>query len=879
MPQDCVKIAFHKRQTPHGWYWTSGAPAETLKKAMAELAVDRIKEATIGGEQESGFERSFASLAYSYIRDKSPRLIDYLIGFQLLERNPDNTKAVGVFGFKVGPQWLYGPVFFLNGDLKGHELLYVKDSDNFVPMKENWVNYIIAQKPYTLGEGSVRDTYQLGGHPPDLNRLTHPPTNSKYGSDRHTPEIQEWAWPFLAVMGAAAANPAKFMSKNASLWEKFALDDFFSEDVSLADSAFELTKRYPLVKLGFDKFYGRDFFVKVGRELKKRAESILPTRSTDDWLAEIEATKKNAALAGDSIIPREIMPHPLKTGALAIVSLDDVENRVSNEDTITKNLDDLTDEDREKLLRDAVLIKDERDSHGVSVAYNTQVRMELLNPTETGIYEVLTRPGEFTRSLVAFRPRSADGPGDGAVVVELGSPHAWTCAHATTTWVNGRKAVNREEFSKWFDGLGGVDSMTKGGLYMAIGPKGEVTLPFSIEQSLGNDRYKVNYRDRHAESARWSASRYGENERDRLYTSRASSHTGYYVEFSTEEEYHSSYGAPLRINRRNGTSLAAVNGEISVPAEFKILKLKDPPKPKDDEDGDECCCSYASSDDPPTMELCNLADVQMMIQRRIADGEEEKAASLAIIDNHGDVYLKSKFRGTERMGKRAALISLVRDHGLDEPTARELLKEAFVKGKGEWLIKYAEPFYPPAVGGLMPGPSSPAFPAPLRGMERVGPDAVPSIYPQEELHRVPGLLSSQTNPLIYDPFYKPDTNAMQIIQRAAQSGQKEVFDVGMMGGMLKAMRHDTMVDRRLGDLMKAMDSIGRILLSLYWHGEEFEDRYGKADMPELEDSLRNNFDGLGDLILYLKEKTVTSLLDSTAGGVRTSPNIEEVARN
>ncbi len=52
--------------------------------------------------------------------------------------------------------------------------------------------------------------------------------------------------------------------------------------------------------------------------------------------------------------------------------------------------------------------------------------------------------------------------------------------------------------------------------------------------------------------------------------------------------------------------------------------------------------------------------------------------------------------------------------------------------------------------------------------------------------------------------------------------------------MLKSVRQDSMVDRYLGDLMKGMDRLGRILFTFYWHGEEFEERYGKQDIPELE---------------------------------------------
>ena len=73
--------------------------------------------------------------------------------------------------------------------------------------------------------------------------------------------------------------------------------------------------------------------------------------------------------------------------------------------------------------------------------------------------------------------------------------------------------------------------------------------------------------------------------------------------------------------------------------------------------------------------------------------------------------------------------------------------------------------------------------------------------------------------------------------------------------------------------MEALDALGRLLMNFYWHGEEFEDRYGKSDMPELEDSLRNAFESLGDITLFLKEKTIESPYD---GGDVT---LEETSRN
>jgi hypothetical protein len=82
--------------------------------------------------------------------------------------------------------------------------------------------------------------------------------------------------------------------------------------------------------------------------------------------------------------------------------------------------------------------------------------------------------------------------------------------------------------------------------------------------------------------------------------------------------------------------------------------------------------------------------------------------------------------------------------------------------------------------------------------------------------------------------------------------------------------------------MKALDKLGRILFMFYWHQEEFEDRYGKQDLPELEDSIRNAFEVLGDVVLFLKEKTVQSRSGVEMGsgvGNTAEPNIEEAARS
>jgi hypothetical protein len=218
------------------------------------------------------------------------------------------------------------------------------------------------------------------------------------------------------------------------------------------------------------------------------------------------------------------------------------------------------------------------------------------------------------------------------------------------------------------------------------------------------------------------------------------------------------------------------------------------------------------------------------------------------------------------------VISLVTKHGLTEKAATDMVKLAQRKGQGVFRIKYAQPFPYAETAGA--GPNSPQFPAPETGSENHGYNVTPAMYPQEEFIPVEGMQSDLTDPKMYDPFLMPDQNAVSLAQQAGDEGRKDVFDVGMISGLLKSVRQDSLVDRYLGDLMKALDRLGRMLFMFYWHQEEFEDRYGKADLPELEDSIRNAFETLGDVTLFLKEKTIDGGQDEMG-----DPSIEEAARN
>ena len=853
-----------------------------------------IKAGAVGGEQESGFEQAFSSLAYAYLKDKAPRLIDYIVGFQLVDRNNDNTKAVGVFGFKVGSQWLYAPVFFLNGDLKGHELLYTKSQDAFVPMKENWVNYLMSRKPHVLGEGSPEDSRQLGSIQASLEQMTFPPNFSKLSSDqkfshvvkegmaRGANRLDEWAKPAVAMIASGILKKARFlfgvedrhqtfdMTKVASAPMEASLaginmdlEQFLGCNINLLKGAHQSYQNNPGFKQAIDQFHGGPtMFVRIAKQIREKAanivdsilveqpvkqasdHSILETHDADD---KPDYKKSDSKSEEHKVDPTQKVKVWNKEAAMTLAGVAR-----------------LSEEQRSKIAQHGYLVEDERSGEEISIPYKTQTSSTLTNPGETDVYEVLERPGEFAKMLVLSAPISNRGNEDFSTAIRMSDTSAgsrsFINAHASSLWVDQEGDEEKDtEFKDWFEDLSSAD-LKKGGLFVAVTPSGKGTVPFKISEVYQDgEAFKADMKCHEAYEYGRAAGL------PQVRSNGSVSH----------DRYISTWDAKVNVSRHNGTELRAVNGELFIPSEAKFIQLSPPPKSKKS-DGESILSSTsdgeyyeepisendkAQSENRP-IEPGNIDDIHMLFMK--------KTAAMKLYADHNEVTIHTEKRGHERHTWQNALFVLVKDHGLTEKSAHDLLKEAQVKGGYKARVKYAFP-YPLQQSAS----TAPAFPAPDTGTEPLGYSRVDAIYPQEELLSVDGLQAGLTDPSVYDPFIMPDQNAMQVAQQAASKGQKEVFDVSIISGMLKAVRQDSLVDRYLGDLMKALDRLGRILFLFYWHGEEFEDRYGKSDLIELEDSLRNAFESLGEIVLFLKEKSI----EAPTGDDDLGAGLEEVARN
>lgn len=773
-----------------------------------------------GGEPDLPFEQAFGSLAHAYISDKAPKLLDYEIGFQLLKKSPDNTKAAGIFGFQVGKSLLMIPVFFINGDLKGHELLYIKNNDVFVPLTENWVNYLLGRKPILIGDGVEKNLRNLGVTPPYLRNITRPPL-TKFSSDKR---IYKWAKDYFLndirkiVYNSRLKNEElfkNFLTKNAETAVPFILE--------------KIAQEHPTFLSAIDHFYPGliDNLVSNIASRQKRANSVLNVLH--------ENKNKNT--------------EKLKIYDLAKIPSYDVPSL------------NLSKKDKFKLLLDGLLIKDARDKEEKSKVYiNEPVKFN--NPTESGLYDVVFSPYVVHKCVVLIYPQQLPHRSTVSFVLKLNDKDkiesVYPLANAN---IFVTKTYSKEQFRKWFDSLPEKDVKTiidnnKDSQYFLINNEAESIGPFYFDSCNYQDHYEdesdccEEIYDPDTKEIKKQKTNYPItvpvcfydypiNSRESDSSVNLSGILNHKSEYTKRDHYFKDYyygnqTSAITFLNHKGNKLKIGRKSINVPRGFKLIEIN-----KD---------QYKFNNGQI---FANAVSVQFSLNTYAAPYRVSVSGNVVQING-------------KEMSRKSAIISLVKDHGLGEKEAREILKtaeskldktiEIFITKPKSEKRAYGEPLGDLARSGVI-APDIPEF-GPVYS-DAIGAQGYPVQISEPMFSSIVDPNVQQLPPNPFDPA-GVDPRLLQSAQQAAELGQKEVFDVAALATLLNSANED-IIDKFLGDLMKGLDRLGRILFLLYWHRDVFEERYGKSDLPEIEDALRNTFLTTGDVLLKLKSKSINPL--------------------
>lgn len=737
---------------------------------------------------DANFEATFADLAFARLRDKAPSLLDYLVGFQLIDKNDDETHAIGVFGFKVGKDWVYSPVFFINGELKGHELMYIKSQDAFIPMTEQWVNYILNRRPKVLGEAEDTPRPKLNLRQPDFDLFARAPyIGSKYASADHS---------FSAVSGKLRP------------WAQDFMEVFLSQPWSEKYAGLDL----PSMLKKFGKRAAMPLFQTMTKD-EQFSRSVLKYHDPREL---IEATKQADIdeVTKDQRKGKTTIPKPI------------VLTRGDNNSNVML---DLTEKEKEQLAKGEYVVRDAIDPKNISCVVKAQMPLTLNGPDKSGFYDVVTKGLEPQKMLVVV---DAAPLGYGAlrhqrhaVIADTGAKQ-YGNYHKSDIMVS--KQYDYDTFKKWWDGLPAGDSLNVGDIGLLINANGNGTIMFEAEQvSSMHGRTEVKI--------------YGKNGMSSGATIRREAYR------PESDQPPSADIESLVFTDKEGDKLTRVGESYFVPKGFKFFKIG-----KNEYSKGYPTSPSASKTSPKNFALGTLDDVRDSLKVAAEKGEG------ALISMRTDGLRYIPVVNEEQIGympKEAAFKYLIYRHGVSGEDAMMILKSAALRSNGEtFFVKYAwgEP------------PTSAWFPEPLTGTE-YGIN-VPIQYPSMMTQNL-GQNDSMGARDAYrhrwdDDLNQPyrtryvDDDVKSYANSASRLGQKEVLDTSVIAGLVKTMDSDNVVDSYIGDLLLALDRIGRILFMYYWHNDKFRARYGNQDMSELEDNLRNVFKNLGELALFLKQKTV-----------------------
>jgi len=202
-------------------------------------------------------EKAFLDQAYVFIQNKATPLMrdPYRLGFEIVFKNDDNSRMVGIFVFRIESDLLYAPVFFSNGQINGTDLLYRHNNKKFVPLNNDWCQYLISLSNYSEGTKSPKDL-RANNKGMNVQELVTPPAY-KSASEMTVSEACETADAAWEDMQKTAAEEGE----KGSILKNFIMEDGGYSAVDL------LTK-----KAGSDPKYATHLARHVGIENVMPAE-------------------------------------------------------------------------------------------------------------------------------------------------------------------------------------------------------------------------------------------------------------------------------------------------------------------------------------------------------------------------------------------------------------------------------------------------------------------------------------------------------------------------------------------------------------------------------------------------------------------------------
>jgi hypothetical protein len=877
-----------------------------LANLLATAPASLIKDADVESPDEAQLESDFASMAFVFLRDRAPALMPYLLGFEVVDREEDGSRAVGIFGFKISGEYYYVPAFFVNQQVKGMDLLFCKKTNSFVPLRETQINDLLDKSTLQLGEGRNNGKLREDFENPNFDFVSTPPGTAKLASagvtylftadelskmgQISTPAQVSVPRPTAASVGLQtpaqsrpAAQPVQDLTAAGKPPEAQPASSVIPQGNVATMQASQVmpgnvTGQQPQFQgkaatwhagMGHDAW--NDLQGAVVESLSKDATlrmdlagsiAAMQGSTLDDWTKSAdgsplldyiaqhggpEAAKTlmdslgdvkfaNAALlfypSVESLYVHEFAESLAPVKQAATISV--VSTGGSCEPCALPN--DVSDEERKRLVRDSFSIIDRREPDNKSEVFDAAYEKQYTTPTESGTYDLLLPTGSTAKAWV-LHP-AGNQPGKGVTVIEPVNRFYFT-ADTARVYVRGQAQDDTGAYGEAKQ----LSAMQPDERYVLVNAKGDSSAPFRVEAVVAENGERVRIRV---------------NFETGIDHEKSSS--GTFDDMSYSSDGRTRY---LQLSDDESPNLRTANENLIVSKAWKVLSLTGK------YDYSSCAADDCGSDDYEERSAArsgaeNAYDTFTPgdpIDLEEAFGKHAIHHITVEAADHGQTYYAYFDGYTDGpWNQKQAMINLVSKYGMSVDDAEGTMLDAQTHMKSRKLLKLAQ-----GVGVGINMPQDPGYSGsdpdtgqlitePYVGTETGEFLGAPPLRDTLE----PGYAVGGQSESEVSGGGDLGEEAIALSQQAAQTGQKNVFDHATIGGLARLYDSSAVIDQYIPELTKALDRIGRILFIFYWKNEDFAERYGKEDLAEMEDLIRGVYKSFGDLVLKLKQKSVGS---------------------
>jgi hypothetical protein len=778
-----------------------------------------------GSPSISQVERAFWESADAFITDKAPMLTGFCLGFQMLKKTEDDSRVCGIFAYRVGDELVYIPVFMINGEILGHELLYIVSRDQFVPSDEKWVNYLLSRKPIEPGKVELRERSEIPAST-GYSRLRMG-QGVKFSSYEECPRLSdELTLLALRTMFKTAAsniNPLDTIPWKIAV-SNFDLDELFQRSRKATKLAELWCNKYPI--------YGRLMdYIRDGRGLNDHLTMWEKKAEVAKQLGIRPRVKPTLQEYLKSQMPKTAeAPKPGKVAVYLPEQIPLHQYRLLPTELI------------DKIHRDGYYVVDTRDQTKLA-SVPAGGEGGICNPVHPGLYHVFMSDGTFKPCFVLkdFNPDydhvpvcsdSSNNensysmhPQGGKYIVLCSKTGRHTHAYRGDIWV-----AERNPDEDWFSKL--PESNTDLNTYDDL--RGDPRSCLNRCDCTSGPKTLDSW-DRHRDITSFLIAPSGVAYRGRIEKDGDNT----YYDFSES--------LPINLFSDRMSGFKIVTGEDHSRYDCKSKCVFGPKK--------AVLRRYKDIDDDKGLHLGNRVLWMTLLMEGTSSIKTQRypgSFNEYIIDN------------TSTKSKTAALKYLMTEHFLSQKTAEAILQEAdacYPKAVTTMREKVAFMGEMPRDKISVTFPNKEKTTHDVTGMEVE--EDLNTEEPVEQLRATreptdddlwPGLLSSETDQINSAPA--PNTEDMQLASQAAQAGQKDFVSSQMLMSLLREIDDDGIINKYIVTFEKACDTLGRLYMQVLWRTDAFEERFGRSQLKEFREMLVSLFQQMGDFICYLRQRDI-----------------------